>query len=214
MVIHIVYKLKNRRIYNSEYVQLNRIFGNCNLTKTTDKKHYGYSDGIFFFFDALDKYNGPDPGKTCRNMLIYGVDMTNSIHTSNKTDNFYCIGKAQTQGLQNGKTVHDYAAHDYVKTNGSEMKKIHVLSVCYNGDNSYIILNGVEQAKSKAMTNLKLTNPLVTGNTTEDFRTTESKSTSLRGNIYNVSVDYLNLNFSKLMSVQSYLTKKYNIQSV
>ena len=47
--------------------------------------------------------------------------MTNSLHNSNKTDNFYCIGKADTQGLQNGKTM--YAEHDYVKTNGSEMKK-------------------------------------------------------------------------------------------
>ena len=47
--------------------------------------------------------------------------MTNSLHNSNKIDNFYCIGKADTQGLQNGKTM--YAEHDYVKTNGSEMKK-------------------------------------------------------------------------------------------
>ena len=47
--------------------------------------------------------------------------MTNSLRNSNKTDNFYCIGKADTQGLQNGKTM--YAEHDYVKTNGYEMKK-------------------------------------------------------------------------------------------
>ena len=33
-------------------------------------------------------------------------------------------------------------------------KKNHVLTVCYNGSNSYIILNGVQQAKIKAMTNL------------------------------------------------------------
>ena len=57
-----------------------------------------------------------------------------------------------TQGLQNGKTI--YTEHDYVKTNGSETKKNHVLTVCYNGSNSYIILNGVQQAKIKAMTNL------------------------------------------------------------
>ena len=90
-------------------------------------------------------------------MLIYGADMTGSTHNSNKTDTFYCIGKAETQGLQNGKTI--YAEHDYVKTNGSEMNKIHVLTMCYDGSNSYIILNGVQQAKFKAITNLKLSHP-------------------------------------------------------
>ena len=88
------------------------------------------------------------------------------------------------------------------------------MTICYNGSNSYIILNGVQQAKFKAMTNLKLSNPLIIGNTTEAFTAAQSKSTSLRGNIYDLVVHYLNLDFSKLMSVQAYLMKKYNIPSV
>ena len=92
------------------------------------------------FFDSNGEYNEPFPGKGYRNMLIYGADMTSSTYKSN----FYYIGKADTQGLQNGKTK--YAEHDYVKNNGSEMKQIYVLSICYNGDNSYIILNGVQQS--------------------------------------------------------------------
>ena len=136
-------------------------------------------------------------------MLIYGADMSGSIFNINKTENIYCIRKSMTQGLQNGKSI--YAEHEYVKTNGSEMKRIHVLTVCYNGSNSYIIL--------KAMNNLKLNNKLVIGNTTEDFTAAQSKSTSLRSNIYDLAVDYINLDFSKLMSAQGYLMKKYNISS-
>ena len=177
-----------------------------------DKRRYGYTDGICVFFDAVDEYNEPYPGKAYRNMLIYGAGMTGSTHNSNKTDNFYCIGKSETQGLQNGKTI--YAEHDYVKTNGSEMKIIHVLTVCYNGSTSYIVLNGVQQAKFKAMTNLKLVNPLIIGNATEDFIAAQSKSTCLRDNIYDVAADYINLDVSRLMSVQAYLMKKYDIQSV
>ena len=94
------------------------------------------------------------------------------------------------------------------------MRKVHVLTVCYNGSNSYIILNGVQKAKFKSMTNLKLNNPLIIGNTTEFFTGTEYKGTSLRGNIYGVAVDYSDLDFSRLMSIQGYLMKKYNIQSV
>ena len=142
-------------------------------------------------------------------MLIYGADMTRSTNNSNKTENFYCIGKGDTKGLQGGKTIHP--EHDYVGTNRSEMKKI---SVCYNGNNSYIILDGVQQAKFKTMTNLKLTNPLVIGNTTEEFTEAESKDISLSSNIYDLAVNYLNLDLSKLMSVQGYLMKKYNISSV
>ena len=64
------------------------------------------------------------------------------------------------------------------------------------------------------MSGLNLNKPLVVGNATADFTSTGSKSTSLRGNIYDVDVDYLNLDLSKLMSVQGDLMKKYNIQSV
>ena len=103
MAIHIVYKLNNRKISSPDYVQLNGLFGNCKLTKTTDKKHYNYSDGVCVIFDAVDECNERYPGKAYRNMLIYGVDITGSTHNSNKTDNFYCIGKAETQGLQNGR---------------------------------------------------------------------------------------------------------------
>ena len=75
-------------------------------------------------------------------------------------------------------------------------------------------MNGVQQAKFKAMTNLKLSNPLIIGNTTDDFTAAQYKNTSLTGNIYDVAVDFLSLDFSKLMSVQSYLIKKYNVSSV
>ena len=198
MAVYIVYKLNSRRISSPDYVQVNRLFGNYKLTITpANKRHYGYTNGICVFFDGVDEYNECYPGKAYRNVLIYGADMTGSTHSSNRTDNFYCIGKAETQGLQNGKTI--YAEHDYIKTNGSEMKRIHVLTVCYNGSNSYIILNGIQQAKFKAMTNLRLTNPLIIGNTTEDFTAAQSKSTTLRGNIHDVAVDYINLDFPKLM---------------
>ena len=49
IAIHIVYKINNRRISSSDYVQVNGVYGNCKLIKTTDKLYYGYSDGVRVF---------------------------------------------------------------------------------------------------------------------------------------------------------------------
>ena len=89
MAIHIVYKLNNRIITSPDYVQVNGLFGNCKLTIIPiNKKHYGYTDGICIFFDAMDEYNEPYPGKAYRSMLIYGADMTGSAHNTNRTDTY------------------------------------------------------------------------------------------------------------------------------
>ena len=59
MTIHIVHKLNNNRISGLDYVQVNGLFGNCKLTKTTDKLHYGYSDSICIFFNLLENVMNP-----------------------------------------------------------------------------------------------------------------------------------------------------------
>ena len=53
MAIHIVYKLNNKRITSLDHVQVNGLFGNSKLTKTTDKLYYEYSDGICGVFLTL-----------------------------------------------------------------------------------------------------------------------------------------------------------------
>ena len=86
IAIHIVYKLNSRRRLSPDCFQLSGLFGNCYLTITpADKRHSGYTNGVCVFSDAVDEYNETYPGKACRNMLIYGADMTSSIHVNNKT---------------------------------------------------------------------------------------------------------------------------------
>ena len=86
IAIHIVYKLNCRRILSPDYVQLNGLFGNCKLTITpAHKRHSGYTNGVCVFSDAVDEYNETYPGKTYRNMLIYGADTTSSVHANSKT---------------------------------------------------------------------------------------------------------------------------------
>ena len=96
------------------------------------------------------------------------------------------MGKSFTQRLQYGATI--YAEHDYVKVNGS---KVNEKFVHYNGDNSYLFINGVQQFKFKAMNSLNLKNPLVIGNTSTNFPSqTGYKKASLHGDIYDFLVSY------------------------
>ena len=90
------------------------------------------------------------------------------------------MGKSFTQGLQYGATI--YAEHDYVKVNGSQVNKKFILSVHYNGDNSYLFINGVKQFQFKAISSLQLDNLLVLGNTSTNFpNQNDSKQGALHG---------------------------------
>ena len=115
--------------------------------------------------------------------------MKNSTYASNKKRHIYILGKSFTQGLQYTATI--YAEHDYVKVNGSELNKKFLLSVHYNGDNSYLFINGVKQFQFKAMTSLNLSNPLIIGNTSNNFPSqTGYKKATLHGDIYDFLVSY------------------------
>ena len=125
--------------------------------------------------------------------------MKNSTYASNKKHHIYIIGKSFTQGLQYGATI--YAEHDYVKVNGSQVNKKFILSVHYNGDNSYLLINGVKQFQFKAMSSLNLANPLIFGNTSNNFPSqNDYKKASLHGEIYDFLVSYQSSDTKKYMT--------------
>ena len=66
----------------------------------------------------------------------------------------------------------------------SNIKKV-VLSLRYNGDDSYLFVNSVQQAKFKTANSEILSNPICLGNISEDLI-----PTGLNGFIYDFSVDY------------------------
>ena len=80
---------------DSNYPTLeNYLFGAAKLTRGTDidhNKYFGYEIGFdrkaFFFHDL------------CRNVIIFGVDMSLSPHIDNKGKDILILGKGPTQGL-------------------------------------------------------------------------------------------------------------------
>ena len=142
--------------------------------------------------------------------------MKNSTFASNKKHHIYIIGKSFTQGLQYGATI--YAEHDYVKVNRSQLNKKFILPVHYNGDNSYLFINGVKQFQFKAMTSLNLSNPLINGNTSNNFpNQTDYKKATLHGQIsffmilHEFLVSYQSTDIKKICDIHRYLMKKHKI---
>ena len=85
------------------------------------------------------------------------------------------------------------------------------LSLHYNGANSYLFINGVEQFKFKAKDSSIVANPLCLGSISKDWGATNMKKTRLLGYVYHFSVDYGIVNVVDILSVHKYLMVKNNI---
>ena len=136
--------------------------------------------------------------------------MSFSSHANNKVNNIYVLGKDFIQGI-NGTTI--YAENIY-KHNFTEPNKKFVLSLHYNGDYSYLFVNGGQELKFKTKNSEIQKNLSCLGNLS-DWSSTESTKTRLYGNVHEFAVDYVPLNGSlrekTIYDIHRYLMKKYGI---
>ena len=90
-------------------------------------------------------------------------------------------------------------------------KKI-VLSLHYNGDDSYLFVNGRQELKFKCKTDQLVKEKLCIGNLSDQWTTSESEKTGLYGNIYDFVVDYEQvLGVKTIYDMLRYLIIKHNI---
>ena len=76
------------------------MFGAVSFTKNVDIDQYKYS-GYGIGFDRKGEFSfGNGFGGNC---IIFGVDMSSSVHANNRTNNILVLGKDFTQELNNTK---------------------------------------------------------------------------------------------------------------
>ena len=97
--------------------------------------------------------------------------------------------------------------------NCSATRKRFSLSLHYNGDNSYLFVNGNELIKFKAKDSEIVENPFCLGNMSKEFSESNMKKTRLYGFIYYFSIDHNAVTVDKISDVQDYLYKKNVIQN-
>ena len=75
------------------------LFGGVKLTKNADPDKYSYS-GYGIGLNTCGQYSLPD-NILGKNLIIFGVDMSSSMHIDNKGKNILILSKGSTQGLNN-----------------------------------------------------------------------------------------------------------------
>ena len=95
--------------------------------------------------------------------------------------------------------------------NFSANKRIFCLSLHYNGDNSYLFVNGKEMIKFKAKDSEIAANPLRLGNISKDFSESNMKKTGLYRSIYKLSIVYKVVAVDDIVDIHKYSTQKHNI---
>ena len=160
--IYIVYELKNRSTDNGDFTVSNGLFGAVKLAKDINTSNYQYK-GHGICFDSGGKFSigNITNGK---NVIIFGADMSFSSHSTNKTQNIYVLGKDFVQGINN--TIYPEKIY---KTNFTEHSKKFVLSLHYNGDDSYLLVSGTQELKFKLAIIYRDRNLLCVGNISSDW---------------------------------------------
>ena len=122
---------------------MNCLFGAFSITKNADidKNRYpGYGIG----FNKTNIYSVDN--RFGRNVIIFGVDMSSSVHIDNKKKDILILEKGPTQGLGE----HSSTAEKMYSINPTDHKVKYCLSFHYNGANSYLFVNDIEIVKFKA----------------------------------------------------------------
>ena len=177
------------------------------LGDTTGTEKYIYS-GYGLGFDSTGQFSHPQGGMA-RNIIIFGVDLSNSVHATNKTQNILILGRGLTQKLNNTAI---YAEKMY-SPNFSAENKIFCLSLQYNDDDSYFFVNGKEVTKFKAKKSEIKANQLTLGSisTSANLSSSDIEDNKLYGNVDDFSVDYSAISSDKTQDIHDYLMKKNGI---
>ena len=96
--IYIVYRL--RPSITSDITLENCLFGAVKLTKVLKINTYS---GYGIAFDSKGSFSHPSRGYGT-NVIIFGTDLSSSVHANNKANNILVLGKDFIQGI-NGTTI-------------------------------------------------------------------------------------------------------------
>ena len=173
-MVYLIDPISNFR--NTDYTVQNALFGGVKITKnatdTSQHKYEGY--GICFDEGGTFSKGNISNGK---NVLIFGVHENSLVHANNKANNIYVMGDLFVQGI-NDTTL--YAEKIYSQ-NFTAVNKKFVLSLHYNGSDSYLFVNGKQELKFKAKDDQIVKEILCLENISHDWTAANAEKTGFGG---------------------------------
>ena len=204
--IYIVYKLSSKGVTSSNALK-NSLFGAIKVTmpsNTTYQQKYIYS-GYGLAFNRTGQFTHGDKN-LARNVTIFGVDASNSKHHTNKKQNILVLASGFIQKINN-TTIY---AEEIYSPNFSLENKTFCLSLHYNGNNSYLYVNGKQVVRFKAKDSEINKYPLALGYIADnaDLSDDDIESDKLYGNVYDFSGNYDQISNESILNIHNYLMKK------
>ena len=144
----------------------NALFGAMQVTKNAidnsknNYKRYGICFDERSQFGHTITEDGRAHTSNGRNVLIFGVDMSFSVHVTNRAKSIYVMGDGLTQGIHDATL---YVEKNYWRSFTDAGKKF-IINLHYNGDESYFFVNGRQELKFKATTDQLVKEKLCIGN--------------------------------------------------
>ena len=128
--------------------------------------------------------------------------MSSSTKIDNSKKDILILGKGPIQGLE-----HTLSAEKLYLINFTKEKTKFCLSLHYNGVNSYLFASDTETAKDSEI------NPyeFCLGNISKYWSVDNMKKTSLKGFVYDFSVDYSAIEVSNILNIHKYLMEENDI---
>ena len=197
MNVYIVYELGASSSIDSDPALKNCLFGAVTLTKNADTEKYRYS-AFGIGFDRRSSFSFPVGGFD-QNVLIFGVDMSCSVHIDNKKKYILVLGKGPTQGLDSTLIAEKMYSINFTLTR----KKF-----CFK--NSYLFVNGAEIYKFKARDSEIFVSPICSGNISKDWSVDNMEKTGFPRCVYDFSLDDT-IAIDDIKDIHKYLMKKNDI---
>ena len=111
-----------------------------------------------------------------RNLNIFEADMSSSVHIDTKIKEILILGEGSTQGLH-GTTLIAEAIYPF---NFTQPNKKFVLSLHYNGSNSFLFVNATKMYQFKAKNSEIKYYTICLSNISKDFTINNMKKTGIR----------------------------------
>ena len=192
-------QLKN---LNTDFTLGNCLFGSVKVTKNADLDTYKYT-GYGVGFNSRSAFLFID-GSYGKKAIIFGANMSSSVHVDNKGKGILILGEGPTQGLDDTTLTAEAKYAIYFAQSGKRF----VLSLHYTGSNSFLFVNTTKVYQFKAKNSEIKDYALCLGNVSKDFTINNMKKTGLKGVVTFFSDDCNPMDTNNILDIHKYLMKK------